>query len=88
MEPLVIQMYADPMTKVVDYESADPDTLRALMTADKNSHLMFLKESDMVSDDNLARYEEQSRYLFSLNSTVLQRSDRFQILRVDGSTSH
>jgi hypothetical protein len=88
MEPLVIQMYADPMTKVVDYESADPDTLRALMNADKNSHLMFLKENDMLSDDNLARYGEQSRYLFSLNSTVLQRSDRFQILGVDGSTSH
>jgi hypothetical protein len=85
MEPLVIQMYADPMIRIVDLESVDSDTLRALMSLGANAHLIFVKEADRFSDVDLDRYGEPVRYMVSLPSTVLQSGDRFQVLSVDSS---
>lgn len=87
MEPLVIQMYADPATRIVDLESVDPDTLQALISMGDHSHLIFLKETDRLSDDDLSRYGEPVRYLLSRPSSILQSNDRFQILRVDSPDS-
>jgi hypothetical protein len=88
MEPLIIQMYADSETRIVDLESVDSDALRALMSAGDDSQLIFLKETDKLSDDDLSRYGEQVRYLLSLPSSILQSNDRFRILRMDHSDSH
>jgi hypothetical protein len=88
MEPLVIQMYADAKTRIVDLESVNSVALQALTSADDDSQLIFLIESDNLSDDDMGRYGEQVRYLLSLPSSILQSSDRFQILRVDSSDSH
>jgi len=87
MEPLVIQMYADPMIRIVDLESVDSDTLRALVSPGVNTRLIFVKETERLSDADLDRYGEPVRYLLSLPFTVLQSSDRFQILRVNSSNS-
>jgi hypothetical protein len=88
MEPLVIQMYADPATRIVDLESVKPVSLQALRSGNDHSHLIFLMESDDLSDDDLSRYRDQVRYLLSLRSSILQSSDRFQILKVESSDSH
>jgi Dolichyl-phosphate-mannose-protein mannosyltransferase len=87
MEPLVVQMYADSTTRVVDLESVDPDTLQTLISTGGDSHVIFLKETDRLSDDDLSRYGEQVRYLLSLPSSILQSSDRFQVLSIDNSDS-
>jgi hypothetical protein len=87
MEPLVVQMYADPATRIVDLESVDSDTLRALISESADSHPIFLKEPDRLSDDDMSRYGEQVRYLLSLPSSILRSSDRCQILRVDSPDS-
>ncbi len=88
MEPLVIQMYADPATRIVDLESVNSVALQALTSANGDSRLIFLMERDNLSDDDLGRYGEQIRYLLSLPSSILQKSDRFEILWVDSSDSH
>ncbi len=87
MEPLVVQMYADPATRIVDLESVDSDALRALMSQSVDYHPIFLKETDRLSDDDMSRYGEQVRYLLSLPSDVLQSSGRFQILRMGSADS-
>jgi Dolichyl-phosphate-mannose-protein mannosyltransferase len=87
MEPLVVQMYADPATQIVDLESLPPDALRALMSESADFHLIFLKEGDRLSDDDMSRYGEQVRYLLSLPSETLQSNRRFQILRVGSADS-
>jgi hypothetical protein len=87
MEPLVVQMYADPATRIVDLESVDSDALRALMSQSVDYHPIFLKETDRLSDDDMSRYGEQVRYLLSLPSDVLQTNDRFQILRMGSADS-
>jgi hypothetical protein len=87
MEPLVVQMYADPATQIVDLESLPPDALRALMSESADSHLIFLKEGDRLSDDDMSRYGEQVRYLLSLPSETLQSNSRFQILRMGSADS-
>jgi hypothetical protein len=83
MEPLVIQMYADPTTRIVDLESVSSDTLRALMPPSGEAQLIFLKESSTLSDVEMSRYGEQVRYLVSQPSSILLDTDRFRILRVD-----
>jgi hypothetical protein len=87
MEPLVIQMYADPATRIVDLESVNSVALQALMSAGDDSHLIFLMESDSLSDDDLGRYGEPVRYLLSRPSSILRSNDRFRILRMDSSNS-
>jgi hypothetical protein len=45
MEPLIIQMYAGPATRVIDLESVDSDTLETLMSPSEDSHV-DLREGD------------------------------------------
>ncbi len=87
MEPLVVQMYADPAARIVDLESVDSDTLQVLISTGEGSHLVFLKETDRLSNDDLSRYGPQVRYLLSLPSNILWSNDRFEILSIDSFTS-
>jgi len=87
MEPLVIQMYAEPTTRIVGLESVNSDTLRALLSPSEDSHLIFLEETDRLSNDDLSRYEGPVRYLLSRPSEVLHITDRFRVLSVDSFDS-
>jgi hypothetical protein len=86
MEPLVIQMYADPTTRIVDLESVDSGSLQTLISTNSDSHLIFLKEANRLSDDDVSRYGKQIRYLLSRPSSILLNTDRFQVLSVDLSS--
>jgi len=87
MEPLVVQMYADSATRIVDLESVDSNDLQALIYTGGGSHLIFLEEADRLSDDDMSRYGEQIRYLLSIPHGTLQSDSRFQILTVGSGDS-
>lgn len=82
MEPLVVQMYASPDIQVIDLESVDINSLRAMVSPGSTAHLLFVKEAARLSADDLNRYGEPIRFLLSLPSTVLQSNDRFQVVAV------
>jgi hypothetical protein len=83
MEPLVIQMYAPKTTQIVDLEAVDSGTLQKLRSPGANSRLIFVKETERLSVDDLNRYGDQVRYMLSLPSTGLQSNGRFQILGIN-----
>jgi len=85
MEPLVIQMCADPMIRIVDLESVDSNPLRALVSPGSNTRMIFVKETERLSDADLDRYGDPVRYLPSLPFTILHSTDRFQILSLECS---
>jgi hypothetical protein len=78
MEPLVIQMCADPMIRIVDLESVDSNPLRALVSPGSNTRMIFVKETERLSDADLDRYGDPVRYLPSLPFTILHSTDRFK----------
>ncbi|MGC1362404.1 MAG: hypothetical protein WA826_14605, partial [Silvibacterium sp.] len=88
MEPLIVQMYAGPDTQVIDLESVSTGALRAMVSPDATAHLLFVKEGDRLSADDLNRYGEPVRFLLSLPYTVLRNNSRFQILAVNTLNSH
>ena len=63
MEPLVIQMCADPMIRIVDLESVDSNPLRALVSPGSNTRMIFVKETERLSDADSDRYGDPVRYL-------------------------
>jgi hypothetical protein len=79
MEPLVIQMYDAPQTRVVDLEAIDADTLKSLSLSNSGWHLIFLKEADRVTDSELGRYGDPLRYMLSLPSRVVMTGNGFEI---------
>jgi hypothetical protein len=82
MEPLVVQMYANPQTQIVDLESVEQGDLEVMVSPSAASRLVFVRETDRLSADDLNRYGEPLRFLLSLPSTVLQSGDGFQIVVV------
>jgi hypothetical protein len=83
LEPLVIQMYADPATKVVDLASVKSDTLRALIGSEPKRTFIFLDETMHGTDADAARYGEQTQYLKALPQRTLYSADGFTILRLE-----
>ena len=77
MEPLVIQMYSGPQTRIVDLESVSAQTLTAL--AQSETQLILLRESDRLAGVDLNRYGDPIRYILSLPSETLISGDGFVI---------
>jgi hypothetical protein len=82
MEPLIIQMYGAPTIEVVNLEALGSDALR-LISRNGGSDVLFLNETDTLSDADMDRYGEQVRRMLSRPSIVLMSTDRFRVLRVD-----
>jgi len=82
MEPLVIQMYEPPQTRIVDLEAVDVDRLTALVSTEAKPHLIFLKQSERLSVPDLERYGDPVRYVLSLPSQVLMSGEGFEVTLV------
>jgi hypothetical protein len=77
MDPLVVQMYAAPETRVVDLESVDLATIRALVV--ENLHLILLRRTDRFADADFSRYGDPIRYVLSLPWQPLASGGGFQV---------
>ena len=83
LEPLIIQMYADPATKVVDLAAVNSDALRALIEAEPKSDFILLDENMHDTDADIARYGGQTEYLKTLARRTLFSADGFAVLRLE-----
>ena len=81
MDPLVVQMYADPNTRVVDLESLDMHTVDELLTS--KDKLLLLKQNDRFMKEDLMRYGEPIRRILSLPSRRLDGGDGFSVSLID-----
>jgi hypothetical protein len=77
MDPLVVQMYANPDTRVADLESIDTKTLTTLIQAE--SRLILLRRIDRFASSDLERYGEPVRYVLSLPSRPLANGEGFEV---------
>jgi hypothetical protein len=83
LEPLVIQMYADPGVKVVDLAAVNPGTLRTLIEAEPKKHMIMLEENMHDTDADMARYGGQMEFLATLARSTLLRADGFDVVRLE-----
>jgi hypothetical protein len=77
MDPLVIQMYANCTTRIVDLESVGSPVLDALVASD--AKLIFLKEDDRFMAADLERYGEPIRRVLAMSSVHLDGGDGFSL---------
>jgi hypothetical protein len=80
MEPLVVQMYSGPETRIVDLENANTLTLTAL--ASSEPFLIFVRERGRLTEVDLMRYGNPIDYILSLPSETLISGDGFEIARI------
>jgi hypothetical protein len=83
LEPLVIQMYTDPATKIVDLAAVSPDTLRTLIEEEPKKHMILLDEKMHGTNADMARYGGQMEFLGTLARRTLFRADGFDVLRLE-----
>jgi hypothetical protein len=83
LEPLIIQMYADPTANIVDLAAVDSDDLRGLILPEQRSRFLFLEEDMHQSGADVARYGEQTQYLYSLPHHILYSADGFKVVRLN-----
>jgi hypothetical protein len=83
MEPLTVQMLADPNLRVVDLEAADLGALHELVSKARNNPLLVLRQDDRVSPTDIDRYGDPLRYILSIPHTVIERGDGYQLLMLD-----
>jgi len=82
IDPLVLQMYADSQTNIVDLEAVDIETLKSIVSSDHHSNVVLLKELNRFTDVDVERYGEPMEYITSLPSSVIASGRTFQILQV------
>jgi hypothetical protein len=83
LEPLIIQMYADPTANIVDLAVVDSGALRGLILPDESRRFLLLEENTYQSEADVARYGEQTQYLHSLPHRILYSADGFKIVRLN-----
>jgi hypothetical protein len=83
LEPLIIQMYANPATKVLDLAAVNSNVLRALIEARPKSDFIFLDEYMHDTGADVARYGGQTEYLHTLVWRTLFSGDGFAVLRLE-----
>ena len=83
LEPLIIQMYADPTANIIDLAVVDSGALRGLILPEQRSGFLLLEESMHQSGADVARYGEQTQYLYSLPHHILYSADGFKIVRLN-----
>jgi hypothetical protein len=83
LEPLIIQMYANPATKVVDLAAVNSTVLRALIEAEPKSDFIFLDEDMHDTGADVARYGGQTECLQTLVRRTLFSGDGFAVLRLE-----
>jgi hypothetical protein len=83
LEPLIIQMYADPTTRVIDLSAADCSTLNRLIASSNTRGFVLLEETSWQTEADLARYGKQTQYLQRLPSSIVYRAEEFNIVRLD-----
>jgi hypothetical protein len=81
MDPLVIQMYANSATRIVDLESVDGPMLDALVASD--AKLIFLKQDDRFMEADLERYGEPIRRVLAMPSVRLDGGDGFSVSLIE-----
>jgi hypothetical protein len=86
MDPLVVQMYGRPETRVIDLESVDTQTISALVEA--KSRLILLKQTDRFTDVDLRRYGKPIRYALSFPSRVVASGLGFQVVSLEPALLH
>jgi hypothetical protein len=77
MDPLVVQMYSDSSTRIVDLESVDGEMLDALISS--QAKLVLLKQNDRFMEADLARYGEPFRRVLALPSRRLDGGEGFTV---------
>jgi hypothetical protein len=80
MEPLSVQMLANPNLRVVDLEAADLQTLHQLVSESRKNPLLVLRQDDRVSSMDIDRYGDPLRYILSIPHTVVDQGDGYQLL--------
>jgi hypothetical protein len=83
LEPLVIQMYADPASHVVDLAAIDSSELRTMMSPGKSDRLVLIDEANRQSEADMERYGNQFRYLESLSRKTLYSARGYDIIRLE-----
>jgi hypothetical protein len=83
LEPLIIQMYADTATCVIDLAAVSPMELRTLMLSDRSVHPVLIEETDHQTDADIERYGDQFKYLDSLSRKTLYTANGFEIVRLE-----
>jgi hypothetical protein len=83
LEPLIIQMYADPATKVVDLAAVNSDALRALIEARPKTDFIMLDENIHDTGADVTRYGGHTEYLRTLERRTLYSADGFAVVRLE-----
>jgi hypothetical protein len=83
LEPLIIQMYADPASRVVDLAAVDPGELRTMMAPGGSDRLVLIDEADRRSEADMERYGNQFQYLDSVSRKTLYSARRYDIIRIE-----
>ncbi len=81
MDPLVIQMYANSATRIVDLESVDDPMLDALVASD--AKLIFLKQDDRFLEGDLERYGQPIRRVLAMPSERLDGGAGFSVSLIE-----
>ena len=81
MDPLVIQMYANSTTRIVDLESVDDPMLDALVASD--AKLIFLKQDDRFLEGDLERYGQPIRRVLAMPSERLDGGAGFSVSLIE-----
>jgi hypothetical protein len=83
LEPLIVQMYAQPTTRVVGLENVTSTTLEKLMVSGAARRFIYLDESIYETDADFERYGEQTQYLHSLPQSIVYDAEGFRVSVID-----
>lgn len=81
LEPLIIQMYAEPTKNIVDFEELDDTTLKKIRLTN-NTNVLFLDERIHRGSANTERYRHQLAYVNRHQCDALIENSEFSVVRL------
>lgn len=82
LEPLVIQMFADPNVNVISLEDIDTALLRNLQAGHPSLNLLYLRESTYAKGEAKDRYARQTECLDEMRQDDLYSDSAFAVIQI------